>query len=513
LKNVDKLPEKNMPNVDPRTRDAQDPIKHVVLLLLENRSFDQMLGSFKTIRPDLEGIDPNLPPRTNHDNEGNEFKQVPTESQQMPVDPRHEKNHVLAQLANDNAGFVQDFVDYYGATAGNDDRQLIMSYYPQMFLPALHRMARDFTICDHWFSSVPGPTWPNRFFALSGTASGRVDMPDGPGHLDLDNLFFRQDQTTLFDRLNDAGRSWKIYFYDFPSSLILTHQRHAANLLKYHKIDKFFQDTAHLKPADFPDFALIEPKYSGQDQNDDHPPHNIMKGEKLIADVYNALRSNEELWKETLLVILFDEHGGFFDHVSPPAAVPPDEHQEEYTFDRLGVRVPAVLVSPWVGKRVEQTQFDHTSLLKYLINKWSLGSLGERTAAANSVGIAISEQHPRTDTLPFVRISTSFILSPRPDLEKEVNSDHQIALQAFADYLRRQIGDAAQDLKEVANPGRFMKSKAWLGNVFLRMGTSLTKDLDVNNQERIELATDTVIAYLKGEGESTVSPTEVDSKV
>jgi phospholipase C len=405
---------------------------------------------------------------------------------------------VLKQIAANNSGFVSDFADYYGSGASPDDRQLIMSYYPRMFLHALHRMARDFTICDHWFSSVPGPTWPNRFFAFSGTASGRVDMPDGIKHPDLDNLIFRQHQTTLFDRLNEAGKSWKVYYYDFPSSLILTHQRELKNLLNYHKIDKFFQEVAHLKAENFSEFALIEPKYSGQDQNDDHPPHNIMKGEKLIADVYNAIRSNEELWKSTLLVIAFDEHGGFYDHVSPPPAVPPDEHQEEYAFDRLGVRVPVVLVSPWVGKRLESTQFDHTSLLKYLVNKWGLEPLGARTAAANSIGVAITETQPRTDTLPFIRISATVVLPPRPDLEKEVDSNHQIALQAFAKYLRTEMGvEAAGILEEVAKAGTWMKLKARLGKIFLRIGTYLGKELEDNDQKRIRLAVESVVTYLK----------------
>src|SRR5262249_33411553 len=136
-------------------------------------------------------------------------------------------------------------------------------------------------------------------------------------------------------------------------------------------------------------------------------------------DVYNAIRGNNDLWNQTLLVILFDEHGGFYDHVPPPAAIPPDGHQEEYTFERLGVRVPAVLVSPWVGKRVEKTLFDHTSLLKYLINKWDLGPLGARAAAANSIGVAITEARRREDTLPFIRVSTTLLLPPRPELEKE----------------------------------------------------------------------------------------------
>lgn len=479
------------------TADANDPIKHVVLLLLENRSFDQMLGIFQEVYPTLEGIDPYAPPRVNSDGI-KQYPQAPTKTEQTPVDPRHETEHVLKQIANNNSGFVNDFADYYGSGASPNDRQLIMSYYPRMYLHALHRMARDFTICDHWFSSVPGPTWPNRFFALSGTASGRVDMPNGIRHPDLDNLIFAQHQTTLFDRLNDAGRSWKVYFYDFPGSLILTHQRELKNLLRYEKIDTFFQEVAHLKADDFPEFSLIEPKYAGQDQNDDHPPHNIMKGEKLIADVYDAIRSNEELWKSTLLVIVFDEHGGFYDHVPPPPAVPPDEHQEGYTFDRLGVRVPAVLVSPWVGKRVESAQFDHTSLLKYLINKWSLGPLGARTAAANSIGVAVTEIEPRTDTLRFIRISTTVVLPPHPDLEKEVDSNHHIALEAFAKYLRTEMGvEAARILEEVAKAGTWMRLKARVGKLFLRLGTYLGKDLENNDQKRIRLAVESVVAFLK----------------
>lgn len=361
-----------------------DPIKHVVLLLLENRSFDQMLGCFQEVYPNLDGVDPSAPPRVNGDGT-RDYQQVPTKEQQTPVDPRHENEHVLRQLQHGNTGFVQDFADFYGAKASEDDRQLIMSFYPRMFLHGLHRMARDFTICDRWFSSVPGPTWPNRFFAFSGTASGHVEMPDGIKHPDLDNLIFGQNQTTLFDRLNEAGKSWKFYFFDFPSSLILKHQREPHNLIHYHKADKFFQDSAHLKAEDFPDFALIEPKYAGQDQNDDHPPHNIKKGEKLIADVYDAIRSNEELWKTTLLVILFDEHGGFYDHVSPPAAVPPDEHHEGFAFDRLGVRVPAVLVSPWWAKesRARYSITPACSSIWLISGDWDRSAPGPRRPTAS----------------------------------------------------------------------------------------------------------------------------------
>src|ERR1700738_2766026 len=194
------------------TADAGDPIKHVVLLLLENRSFDQMLGCFKKTYPDLEGIDI-ANPAMNTDDNGNQFFQVETEEQQMPRDPRHETEHVLEQLRDNNSGFVRDFARYYPAS-DRAPRQLIMSYYRLMFLDSLHRMARDFTICDHWFASVPGPTWANRFFALSGTASGRVTMPEIDDPEQFKQLFL-QPQDTIFDRLDEANRSSKIYYYDF----------------------------------------------------------------------------------------------------------------------------------------------------------------------------------------------------------------------------------------------------------------------------------------------------------
>src|SRR6266850_2994139 len=339
-----------------------DPIKHVVLLMLENHSFDQMLGSLQGVYPDLDGVDvESNVSRFNLDASGREVFQTPTAEEQVKHDPKHETKHVLDQLANANAGFVTDFQSNVSGTTATD-RLEVMGYYALDYLPALHQLGRTFTVCDRWFSSLPGPTWPNRFFALSGTSCGRVLIPEGVSHLDE---FTAQDQVTLFDRLNEVGKDWKVYYYDFPLSLLLNHQRRPENLARYSLIKNFFSDVRNEKR--FPPFVFIEPKYLGADQNDDHPPHNIFKAEKLIADVYDAIRSNDELWESTLLVVTYDEHGGFYDHVVPPAAVPPDNRASEgFAFEQLGVRVPALLVSPWVGARAEKTQFDHTSLLKYL---------------------------------------------------------------------------------------------------------------------------------------------------
>jgi phospholipase C len=260
-----------------------DPIKHVVLLMMENHSFDQMIGCLQGEYPDLEGIDINSPSqRFNLDLSGKKVYQIPTDEQQVPKDPKHENRFVLDQIVGGNAGFVTDYEKNVASTT-EQDRQFVMGYYVQGRLPALHQLGVNFTVCDHWFSSLPGPTWPNRFFALSGTSSGRVLMPEGLPHLRPEEVFV-QNQITIFDRLNDAGVAWKIYYYDFPSSLLLNRQRLAQNLAGYSPIQNFFEKDL-LDEKNFPSFVFIEPKYFGADQNDDHPPHNIFKAQKLIADV------------------------------------------------------------------------------------------------------------------------------------------------------------------------------------------------------------------------------------
>jgi phospholipase C len=415
-----------------------DPVKHVVLLMFENHSFDQMLGCFKQVYADLDGVDPQKP-RVNQAN-GRELAQAETTERQMILDPHHEVNHVAVQMEDHNGGFIRDFVDSNQRVPQKEldqQCQFVMGYYPLDFLPALHRLAREFLICDRWYSSLPGPTWPNRFFALSGTSSGRVNMPeDGEHGADIEG-WFQQDQTTLFDRLSEKSISWRIYFHDIPQSICLVHQRQPERVARYSPFEQFKQDAGDAE-ADFPAFCFIEPNYNGIDENDDHPPHDVMKAQKLLADVYNALRGNQELWASTLLVVLYDEHGGFYDHVEPPAAIPPDNHHEEYAFDQFGIRVPALLVSPWVDQGFDSTPFDHTSLLKYLIEKWGLGTLGNRTAQANDIGKLIQRNTPRTDTIGQI----TDIPPPNPDLDAESAnyvSSHQKSLALLGRRLQLEM--------------------------------------------------------------------------
>src|SRR5208282_3985566 len=165
--------------------------------------------------------------------------------------------------------------------------------------------------------------------------------------------------------------------------------------------------------------------------------HTTLNAQALLGNVYNALRQNDRLWTSTLLVVLYDEHGGFYDHVPPPAAVPPDGHSlPAFGFDRLGVRVPALLVSPWVERKVLKTEFDHTSLLKYLTEKWGLGPLTERVAKAHSFATAIRiSGQPRDDTPGSVPVPP---IAHASTTVEPLNA-HQKALIAFSERLEQEI--------------------------------------------------------------------------
>ena len=416
-----------------------DHIKHVVVLILENRSFDHMLGGLKKV----DGVNP----KNSNSYEGREYRQEPGAARCLSPDPRHEYEHVLKQLKNNNSGFVCDYAEAY---PHNQERwPEVMRYHEVDSLAALHTLAGNFLVCDRWYASVPGPTWPNRLFAMSGTSLGRVTMPEGPFSWNL----HWYDQPTIFDRLNEKGRRWKVYFTDFALSFLFVHQWEPQNVANYYHMPEFYRNAAALNPDDFPDFALIEPAYMPPGASDDHPPHDVQAGEALIANVYNALRANDSLWKDTLLVVLFDEHGGFYDHAPPIAVQPPDSHQGDgFDFKTSGARVPAILVSPRVKADVLSTPFDHTSLLKYLVDKWQLGHLGNRTASANTFAGSLTESI-RSDTPAVINVKAE---PAQPPIMEKLTSG-QSALVSLSHALESMTGD---DPAIVAGRSQFSLSSA-----------------------------------------------------
>lgn len=244
-----------------------------------------------------------------------------------------------------------------------------MYYFKQSDLPVLTTLALEFAVCDRWFSSLPGPSIPNRAFAHFGTSFGRVDMNPiyAPGNI-----------KSVYSRLINANpkRTAKVYYYDTTGST-----RDVANLLQkqpelFGTYSQFLDDC---KNGYLPDYSFIEPNFNDHETdsgvaiaNDQYPAHHVQQGELFIAEVYNAIRLNPNVWFHSILLITYSTHGGIYDHVRPPAATPdgfvapPDQTGtgKEFTFDRLGVRVPAVIVSPYIPRgTVDHTVYD---MLRFL---------------------------------------------------------------------------------------------------------------------------------------------------
>jgi phospholipase C len=435
---------------------------------MENRSFDHILGAI----PNVDGVDPDNPAR-NLERPGSSvsYVQTPNAVRKLKPDPRHETKHVLLrQIEGEGMGRMGGFV-YDFAVSEPDSEEAwpqVMSYFGLDSLPAIHTLAKNFTVCDAWFSSVPGPTWTNRFFALSGTSQGYVEMPKLPYF----QYFHKYDQTTIFDRLNEKTVPWRVYAGDVPLSLLFYNQRKKENLQRYRRMNSFYEDVSNTDVSKIPSFIFIEPSYLPFGQNDQHPPHDVLKGDDLVASVYNAIRSNDSLWNSALFIVLWDEHGGFYDHVYPPKAEPPDHHTQEYTFDRYGVRVPALLVSKWVKQGVYRPQsgvLDHTSVLRYLQDKYQLGGLGNRVASAASIAAALVDQANLAPPLQNLGVGKPAMTSIYEEREPELNAN-QAAIIEFTKTLEVEMGATPQEIGTRSMRARMSvqgeievaKERAWL---------------------------------------------------
>lgn len=412
-----------------------DPIEYVIVLMLENRSFDHMLGILQQVYPDLDGIPPGGSTRTDEDSKtGTVYQQLPNTERQLNPSPLHEHRDVMLQMSQEMSGFIDDYSTVPGSKEA--DYPAVIGYYPIDFLPVLHTLAKNFTICDRWFCSLPGPTWPNRFFVHSATCNGHISMPDGFYHPDIPA--FHQPQDTIYNRLQDKGIPWGIFHNGMSQALLL--EKLWDHPLHFHPIERFYEMCQNPDRPDYPmpKYCFLEPTFRGGAEDDQHPPADVMNGELLIARVYNAVRSSP-MWNKCLLVVTYDEHGGFYDHVVPSAAVPPDALTDEYSFTQYGPRVPALLISRMAPKGVVHNVFDHTSILRYASDKWGLPPLTARDAAANSIGAALDFNSPlRVDTPASVQAS---ITAPVPVASDSVSvNNHEQGLISFGRYL-----DAAMD--------------------------------------------------------------------
>jgi phospholipase C len=333
-----------------------DNLKHIVVLMMENRSFDHMLGALRSQNPQIDGLTGN---ETNPDNTGAAIAVQPLADfqGQLDPDPDHHFPAVNQQLFNGSSASVpnmQGFINnYFQQQRDTSHSQKIMYYFAPDKLPVLTTLASQFVMFNRWHASIPGPTICNRAFAHYGTSFGNVGM---------DIFYANAIYLSVYQRMQNAGRTAKIYYYDQASSTM-----EVVNLLQkqpqfFGTFDQFVSDCQN---GTLPDYSFIEPNYSDHEgdggellASDQHPDHNVQAGEVFMAEVYNKIRENPQLWQSTALLVLYDEHGGIFDHVPPPVCIPdgfvaqPKDTGtgQPFYFDRLGVRVPAVLISPWVPK-------------------------------------------------------------------------------------------------------------------------------------------------------------------
>jgi phospholipase C len=391
LRQPDSLP---YPNVAPGRPHPRIPIDHVVVVMMENHSFDNYLGFLaRRGRPGADGfhfdtrgrpLDANPAPG------GGYIRAFPMPSAcQMESEPSQSWNASHVAVAG---GAMTGFV-----TASGD---VAMGYWTDADLPFYYSLAKTFALANRWFASVQGQTYPNRRFLHAATAYGLVSTVT-PSPTDPP-----PPNGTIFDRLNAYGVSWTNYFTDLPQTAIIpsTVERNPSHLAP---ITQFYADAAAgrlpaLSLVD-PDFGLadvvgglvpgqpIPPNVRAQGQDEENP-QNIRFGEAFVAQVVSAVMASP-VWGRTLLIWLYDEHGGYYDHVPPPPAPAPDNippaigpNDFQAGYDAYGLRVPAVVISPWARPgSISNVVHDHTSILAFIEQKWNLPALTRRDANATSL--------------------------------------------------------------------------------------------------------------------------------
>ncbi|WP_446471207.1 alkaline phosphatase family protein [Xenorhabdus stockiae] len=430
-------------------------IKKVVYLMLENRSLDHMCGDLYTVDKVGKFIGSDKPfdgasnTNWNADKNGQRYYQTKFSVQSVDYpkgDPDHSYSGIIQQLfdgADPNAGHIPEmkgFVKSYGSRGKSPDE--VMHYYDPSMLEPMSLLAKQYAVSDTWFCSLPGPTDPNRAFSLTGSSFCETDNFDS-GETYISWTKFPR-RPSVWDVLWAHGiKDWKLYYHATWGGLKYTNQL----FLKGH-IKEVDQETDHYntdisefissaKAGTLPAFSFIEPAWlgnsSGMVPNSCHPPSDMAPGLKMVADIYNALRQGPD-FDQTLLIITFDEHGGIYDHVPPPYTNNAYRNDTEggFGFDLLGVRVPTVLISPWIENSTvfrsvqEGRQYDATSFLSTLLQWQGIPAsnwwLGDRIRAAASFESVFQAEHLRKDIPLSVQAPE---LDPK-QLDMPMNELHQL---------------------------------------------------------------------------------------
>ncbi len=378
-------------------------VETVVIAMLENRSFDHILGhlglpdSGHPLAGRIEGIQ-HAQVYYAHDT----YQPRPITSPSLTPGPPHEREDIDMQL-NSLAGPMHGFVQSYRNGYPNADVARVMEYCGKGYLPATEFLARNFAICDNWFAPLPASTLPNRLMAMSGYSL--VDHTQTGYFQIAQDLFHNNPDDLVYDWLSARGISWRVYlagysffFMQMPRVLSL-YEGDVQEQNLFRPIDRLIED---FQNGDLPQVVFIEPLYQDDYRrgsaaaSDDHPPASLYGGQRLLRIVYEAL-STGAAWNNLVAFITYDEHGSFFDHVRPPAiaTAPPSQALYNEGFKTLGVRVPGIVVSPFVRTAsLCEKVLDHTSMLKFLGEKFDAGRYTDLVdnRAVESASAALDDQ-------------------------------------------------------------------------------------------------------------------------
>jgi phospholipase C len=400
------LPFPDLPEGTPTT----PQIEHIVVLMMENHSFDNVLGrlpqqSKSKSRQKVDGLPVDAKGKPNAVNRrgGKAFRSAlaPTPCQVEHHPGQNWNASHVSYARGRNSGFVR--------ASG----PVAMWYWDRQTLPAMYSLAETFPLGQRFFCSTLCQTYPNRRFFFTGTASGTIATNTTTFSTPAQN-------GTIFDRLDQFGISWKDYFVDLPSPLIVPGVADTPErLAKFVSTTEFLSDA---KAGQLPQFSFVEPQYSYESQEN---PQDVQVGERFIARIARAVMESPN-WGRTALFITYDEHGGYYDHVPPPGAVPPDDTPPMLnpgdipgSYDRLGFRVPMIVVSPWAKRNYVSSRVqDLTSPLRFVERKWNIGAMTRRDANADPMTDYFDLRKPAFREPP--KIAAAPPLGPGLDLcEKE----------------------------------------------------------------------------------------------
>lgn len=477
------------------------PIKTIVVLVMENRSFDHMLGYLNRRNPNIDGlsgaefnvVDEAGQPRTLYVSDTAEF---------VDPDPGHSYQAIEEQIFGPEKKFLDPppmsgFATNAEQTRPGMSKNIMSAFRPEV-VPVTTALATEFAVFDRWFASVPSSTQPNRFFVHSATSHGLMSN-------DENQLAAGLPQRTIMEDIADAGLTFGVYYQNLPTLLFYSNMRLAKYSNNFIDYDPHFK--ADAAAGKLPNYVVIEQRYfdmGSSPANDDHPSHDISQGQLLLKEVYETLRASPQ-WESLLLVITYDEHGGFYDHVPTPVIGVPSPDgitgvagSYTFNFDRLGVRVPTIVVSPWIqqgfvehkaaGPMAPFSQYEHSSIPATVRKLFNLPSphLTAREAWAGTFDHLV-QTSPRTDT-PATLASPPYSLRKTSVNEEATLTEFQSELVVLAAALNggKSMKTAGEEMT-VAEANFFVKESVTrflnAGRAHLKAGGDPNSTINVQGVE------------------------------